>query len=329
MTQLAMRTPDLLAVEINSIREQVQKTALIGSIEIGNRLIEAKALIGHGEWGEWLEHSVSYSQRTANNLMKIAEEYGSNLQLLFGENSNSQALANLTYTQAVALLGVPSDEREDFVKDHDLESMTTRELEQAVKDRKELERLLRESKEKEQIALDAHQKISQKHKDLESKSKELNETVERLNSELEDAQASGDEEAIEKAQADLKKSKEANQAAMLKIKELEEELKKKPIEVPAVTEKIVEVIPESVTKELADLKDKLTAEQEKLIKSEEKLSRNNNKAMVKYSVLFESLKQDHNELIGVLGEIKSTDPEAYEKYKKATLALLSVVSENI
>ncbi|BBI32020.1 DUF3102 domain-containing protein [Cohnella abietis] len=322
MTQLAMRTVDLIAVEINSIRDQVQKMALVGSIEIGQRLTEAKALVAHGEWGEWLEHSVSYSQRTANNLMKIAEEYGSNQNVLFGENPNSQALANLTYTQAVALLGVPADEREDFVKEHDVENLTTRELEQAVKDKKELERLLKESKDKEKIALDAHQKLSQRQKELESKSKELSETVDRLNSELETAQASGDEEEIEKAQAELKKLKEAEKAAMLKIKELETELKKKPIDVPAVTEKIIEVTPDSVTKELADLKEQLTM-------SESKLARSNNKAMVKYALLFESLDKGFNDLIGVLGEIKSSAPEAYEKYKTATLTLVNKYIENV
>lgn len=34
-------------------------------------------MIEHGAWGEWLEKSVDYSQRTAQNLMKIFEEYGS------------------------------------------------------------------------------------------------------------------------------------------------------------------------------------------------------------------------------------------------------------
>ncbi|TGE36258.1 DUF3102 domain-containing protein [Desulfosporosinus fructosivorans] len=32
-----------------------------------------------GEWGKWLEESVSYSQSTADRLMKVFREYGSKL----------------------------------------------------------------------------------------------------------------------------------------------------------------------------------------------------------------------------------------------------------
>ena len=90
------RTPQLIAVEINSIKEQTRKLVLFNSIEIGRRLTEAKLLLGHGEWGEWLEKSVDYSQRTASNLMRIFTDYGSSQITLFCDNAKSQALANLS-----------------------------------------------------------------------------------------------------------------------------------------------------------------------------------------------------------------------------------------
>ncbi|KUO77205.1 MAG: hypothetical protein APF81_28130 [Desulfosporosinus sp. BRH_c37] len=68
------------------------------AIEIGRRLQVAKALVKHGEWGKWLEESVSYSQKTAERLVKHYEEYGPNLPDGSGR-SKSTLVSILTYTQ--------------------------------------------------------------------------------------------------------------------------------------------------------------------------------------------------------------------------------------
>jgi len=70
------RTPFVIAAEINTIKYQTEKILLAGAVEIGRRLTEAKALLPHGEWSKWLEDQVNFTQRTAQNLMRIYEEYG-------------------------------------------------------------------------------------------------------------------------------------------------------------------------------------------------------------------------------------------------------------
>ncbi len=126
-----------LAAEINTIKTQSQKIMMEAAVEIGRRLVEAKGAVGHGGWGAWLEHNVDYSERTAQNLIRIFQEYGQGQQRLFGE-SNPQAFADLTYTQAVALLGIKNpDERAEFVENHDVANMTSRELADAIKERDE------------------------------------------------------------------------------------------------------------------------------------------------------------------------------------------------
>ena len=131
------RTPLVIAAEINTIRHQTGKILLAGSIEIGRRLKEAKDLLPYGEWGKWLKESVSYSQRTADRLMQVCEEYGTK-QVASPDTdslSDSSPVTNLTYTQALILLGIPEEEREEFIAEHDVESMTRVELQQVVKDR--------------------------------------------------------------------------------------------------------------------------------------------------------------------------------------------------
>lgn len=43
----------------------------------------------------------------------------------------------MTGCQAIILLGIPEDEREKFILQYDVENMTTRELDQALKERKQ------------------------------------------------------------------------------------------------------------------------------------------------------------------------------------------------
>ncbi len=128
------RTPQVIAAEINMITHQTKKILLASAVEIGRRLKEAKSLLKHGEWGKWLEESVGYSQSTANRLMKLYEEYGTSF--LDGQGmSNCAPVRNLTYTQALLLLGLPEEEREEFLAQNDVPGMTKQELQQALKDR--------------------------------------------------------------------------------------------------------------------------------------------------------------------------------------------------
>ena len=83
---IVMRDAGVIAREINFIKEQTKRQMLAASMEIGARLCEAKELVGHGEWEKWLCENVDYSQSTANNLMRIYREYGSQqINLLTGK----------------------------------------------------------------------------------------------------------------------------------------------------------------------------------------------------------------------------------------------------
>lgn len=143
-TAIGVRTADAIATEINTIKRQTQKIMLASSIEIGKRLTEAKDMIDHGAWGKWLQDNVNYSERTAQNLMRVYDQYGdkfgmTEMDSLFASGAPN-VFEELSYTQALALLSLPTDaEREEFVKENDVASMSTRELQEAIKARKEAE----------------------------------------------------------------------------------------------------------------------------------------------------------------------------------------------
>lgn len=127
------RTPHIIAQEINNLVQESRRILLINAIEIGRRLLEAKEMLNHGEWLNWLKESVHYSKSTAENLMNLYKEYGPKLLSSTDDNPNSQALGNLTYTQAVLLLRLPEEEREEFILKNNVANMTYRQLNQAIK----------------------------------------------------------------------------------------------------------------------------------------------------------------------------------------------------
>ena len=118
MSDKIARSIENITEEIQELKAEAQCTAVYYICRIGKRLAEAKSILPHGEWAEWLANKVEFSQRTASDFMRIYKEYGSDQTSLFG--GNSQAIANLGYTKALQLLAIPAAEREDFVEENNV-----------------------------------------------------------------------------------------------------------------------------------------------------------------------------------------------------------------
>ena len=134
------RNINTITAEIVTISNQAAQMVYMSMVEIGRRLVEAKSMVDHGEWGDYLKNEVQFSQRTANNFMRVYERSQ--------DGSNSQTFANLSYSKVVKLLALPEGELEEFAQNHDLEHMSVRELDKAIKERDEEKRLRQEAEEK-------------------------------------------------------------------------------------------------------------------------------------------------------------------------------------
>ncbi len=127
-----------VTAEIRSYQDAARKMMITYCIEVGRRLVEAKGLVGHGEWGAYLRDELGFSQSRANDLMRLFDAYAADQIRLDGTALKSQAFGNLSYTQALALLVLPSDEeRVEFVETHDMSQMSTRELREELRRRGE------------------------------------------------------------------------------------------------------------------------------------------------------------------------------------------------
>lgn len=145
-TVVPERTLDTIAAEIRTIDANVYKTALIGAVEIGTRLKEAKEIVGHGNWEEWCKTNLNYNASWAAKLMKISAEYGDENSPYLAAVSNLHICADFSISKALRLLQVPEEQVEEFVKDHDIGDMKVTELEDEIKALKEENASLAENK---------------------------------------------------------------------------------------------------------------------------------------------------------------------------------------
>lgn len=305
---MTVRTPVIIAAEINSIKDQTRTMILCNSIEIGRRLHEAKLLVDHGEWGDWLKNHIDYSKSTANNLMRIFEEYGANQIALFGDNSKSQALGNLSYTQAVALLGVP--DKEEFIQENDIENMSTRQLQEAVKAQKDAEKRAEEAEKKASEAVTAQESQNILKQAAEKRAKDAEESLKKVNALLEEAKEDGDSEKISQLEADLEEAQQ-------KVQELTDKINE-PITLEPT---VIKEVPEEIEQELNELREKN--------KSLEEQASRQSPEILKFAVYFDSIKSGFQGLLGSLAEIKEVDMETYGKYKNAVNGLLGKMAEKL
>ena len=147
------RTPEVIGAEIRSLTTQARSITLWYGIEIGRRLTEAKEMVNHGEWLPFLEQQTDFSQPTASRFMRLYKEYGADQNSLFGAESKYSTLNNLSISNALKLLALPEEEREEFAAEHDLENKSTREVEDLIREKTALEQQLKEAKEGQALAL--------------------------------------------------------------------------------------------------------------------------------------------------------------------------------
>lgn len=206
-------------------------------LTIGRCLIEAKDMLPHGEWLPWLNERVEFSERTARNFMRLAREW-----------SNRQALADLGAAKALTLLALPAEEREQFMEENNVIDMTTRQLEQAIKERDEARKTAEAAKAEASTAEQARAKLAEDMALLNARLNGAREDQEvavasarKLAAELEElknrpvsvaVETVVDQDAINKAraeavaemQAKLDKAKEAKKKAEEKAREVQEAL---------------------------------------------------------------------------------------------------------
>jgi DNA repair exonuclease SbcCD ATPase subunit len=327
-TTVVIRTPEAIAAEIRFIDAQARQHVAHSALEIGKRLTEVKEQIPHGEWGVWLQTNVNYSQSTANNFMRLAEKY-----------AGSPELTNLlSYSQAVALLAVSDDEREQFVADNNVAEMSSRELAAAIKEKKELEkRLEEEQKHQEEQKKQYDEWAAKKGEELKrlkeqqeteaAKRQEQEQELAALQLELDKAKATDDDKAVAKMKSELRKAEKAKSeqeqkvAALQKMvndhreaseKELAERIKQREKELSEQAENDKKAALEQADKEKQTMK----AEMDKL---NQQLARSNNESFLRAKLAIDQIVKDGDALVKAIAAVPEADEQAKLKAAAAKI----------
>lgn len=281
-------------------------------LTIGRCLIEAKASLPHGEWLPWLSERAELSERAAQRFMRLAREW-----------SNPTALSDLGATKAITLLALPEEERERFMEEHNVIDMTTRQLEQVIRERDEARKAAEEAKAEASTAEQARAKMA--------------EDMALLNARL-----AGAREDHERALQDVGKLE----------KELAE-LKDRPVEVAVETVVDQEAIKKATAEAVADLKAKLEKAKERQQKAEaqakeaqnalelaqvqlqdaERARKNavlaSDEDMATFQVLFQQAQEQANKMRGILLKLRGRpDSTAAQGVEKALRALAEVIGRS-
>ena len=214
MTELANTQKKEIAV-LDNLAMQAKtyiQNARMNLLQLGRVLAEAKPLVPHGEWENWVKTNTSMSKRAAEQYMQAYAEFGLNPQI-----------AELGTTKTLKLLPLTEDEREKLLSENDVSSMSTRQLDEAI--RKQKQEALKEARQEvqgelekertariaaEQRAKAAESRPPEVTKELSDKLRSHKEQMERLtreNSILKQEIRERDEE-LEEQQADYNRAQE-------------------------------------------------------------------------------------------------------------------------
>lgn len=339
--------------EIQVLKDQSARIVLSYAIEVGRRLCEAKEMLPHGEWGSWLKQRAGFSQSTANNMMRLFEEYGADQLTLFGAIPNSQALGNLSYTKAISLLALPAEERDEVLKTNDVEAMSTRELERLIREKKEAEAkaadaqaaLETERKKAEalqnerDIAEEREEKAVKRAEEYESVAKDASNKLFALQERLKEAErrlqaADGQaaelarEQARAAAQAEIEllkgRIKEAQDAAKAAKQEAQKAAEAAKQEAQAQIGKLQARVEQAaaMTKDSKEEAERLRREIEQLKARDRQDSR-----VPEFKAIFVRVQGEVGALKKLIGDIRADDPETAGKLESAMKKFAEVMGK--
>lgn len=296
---------EAITSEILTLKEKAG-TAIL---DIGRRLIDAKALLPHGEWLPWLTERVEFSERSAQNLMRLAREW-----------SNPQALADLGATKALTLLALPREERERFLEEHNVIDMSARQLETVIRERDEALKAAQAAKADAAAAEEARAKMAEDMavvnaslEDARQERERADDQVRQLEAELEALKARPVEVAVETV---------VDQEAVAKARaDAVAEMKGRLDRAKAAKEK-AEARQKAAEDSLAEVRQRLEAAE----KADKRAALSADKDLAMFEVLFTQGQELANKLHGLLMKARGReDQTAAQGMEKALRALAEAI----
>lgn len=315
ITSLQDRETEQLTIEVNTIYQQMEAIGNIGlqlAAEAGERLIEIKGRLAHGEFESWCKDNLTFSKRKAENMMRWSQKCKDENSIF----SKTQTFTDLGISKVWALLAAPEEVAEEVLKEG-ASDMSVRELQD------EISRLKSEKKTAQEYARASEEEQANLEEEIEILKRQLEEA--RRESEEENSQSTSEaEEEIEQ----LKKKLEAAEINLQKTKEklkTEKNSSDKKIE-EAISKAKAEAQKEAeakTNKSLEDITKKYEESQSVINKLQTALANSENKALAIFKVKSDLLQESFNSCLASIEDVAAEDNEKGEKMKAALRQIMS------
>lgn len=319
ITSIQDRETEQLTIEVNTIYQQMEAIGNIGlqlAAEAGERLIEIKGRLAHGEFESWCKDNLTFSKRKAENMMRWSQKCKDENSIF----SKTQTFTDLGISKVWALLAAPEEVAEEVIKEG-ASDMSVRELQE------EISRLKLEKEKVEGLA-----------RATEEEQANLEEEIEILKGQLEEARRESERKAEEEnsqstpeAEEEIEKLKKKLETAEANLQKTKEKLKteknnsEKKIE-EAISKAKAEAQKEAeakTSKSLDDITKKYKESQSVINKLQTALANSENKALAVFKVKSDLLQESFNSCLASIEDVAAEDKEKGEKMKAALKQIMS------
>ena len=285
IVDLDEKSTEELTEKANTLYQQMQLIGAVGiqmAADAGRCLTKIKERIGHGNWGDWCKRNLEFSERKAQNMMKLAAE----MHEKNGIFSNPQTFADIEISKVYALLAAPEEVQKAVLDDPKMEEASVREFQDEIK-RLKAELAAERAKEQADTSAEELAAAEQKIEELSAQVKILQEgkSDAEWEQEVQDLKQKIDAEA-QKAKEAARKLKEAKAAAAAEAEKAAEVAAEKAKEDARAEAKA------EVEKETAKLAGEVSAARAEIEKLNKKLENSTAAEIVEFKVKADQLQKD-------------------------------------
>lgn len=319
ITSIQERATEQLTIEVNTIYQQMEAIGNIGlqlAAEAGERLIEIKGRLAHGEFESWCKNNLTFSKRKAENMMRWAQKCKDENSIF----SKTQTFTDLGISKVWALLAAPEEVAEEVLKEG-ASDMSVRELQDEIAKLKSERNL-----------------SSAEQKRTEERQTQMLAEIESLKKKLEEAENKKEaKEKTEETAEEIEQLKEALGKAIENHAKIKEKLKTEKANTDKKIDEAISQAKEEARKEaeakasksLDDITKKYEESQSVINKLQTALANSENKALAVFKVKSDLLQESFNSCIASISDVAAEDAGKAEKMKIALKQIMTAQIDTI
>ena len=316
--ELDEKSTEELTEKANTLYQQMQLIGAMGvqvAAQAGQCLTVIKERVGHGNWGDWCKRNLDFSERKAQNMMKLAAEMHEKNSIF----ANPQTFAGIEISKVYELLSAPEEVQKAMIENPEAEDMNVREFKDEIRRLKEE---LAEERAKKKIN-ESEEELAQAKKRIEELTKELN----LHSSEKSEAEWQKELDSL-KSEIEKETKKAAKAAEKLKAAQAEMERKAEAAAEEAV-EKAKKEAAEKFKEENKLLIDSNRQAAEEIDRLQKRLENNTQPEIAGFKIHADQLQQSFNACMESVKRIESSDAAQAQKMRTALKTIMQKLQESI